>query len=628
MAGSLITITDAGRAALVAPGNAGTRAHRIVEIGLASAAFLADRSMKALPSERKRITTFAGENVAPDTIHVTLRDDTTDQYPLYGFGLYLEDGVLAALYGQVTPIMEKSPEALVLLSADIQFTTIDAAQLVFGETSFTNPPATTERQGVVELATSAETIAGTDTQRAVTPAGLTAAIGPAIAGKSDKGHKHVISDVDGLQSALDTRLGVGGGEVSGAVRLKSASQYSPHLILDANGYAPFLRSDSIARALEAVNAANTAVNASLDDNGVLALPRARPSWAGYTPWDSGNLNPYTKAGGELNGNAAFQTRSGYGVDVFRALAADGTGIGGAYAAWNTTRAPALQIDAPASTSAYMGLRWTRQGGRHLAAIDAYEGGSATSAPRIDFHVDGQQNAWSFGRTDIARGAGGTVYGTWNFDPATRVSKEGDTMRNVLNVTNSNNDLNGYQSTIYPGAVKLNQWDYGPYIDMARARDQDYRWRMHYNIGNENLEFLANGGQNVQFTRDGNIYSGGRGYVWDAITARAPIRNGNAGYGYVISDTGNVITINWDGNLNSYVDGQYQGALITHSNFGNWCAPRSIVDYGGVGSYTISTQYHTPTQNGLYNLAGFGGTWRCMGPGLGGSNNDALYVRIS
>ncbi|MFP3355574.1 hypothetical protein R0K04_29980, partial [Pseudoalteromonas sp. SIMBA_153] len=76
-------------------------------------------------------------------------------------------------------------------------------------------------------------------------------------------------------------------------------------------------------------------------------------------------------------------------------------------AWNTTRAPALQIDAPASTSAYMGLRWTRQGGRHLAAIDAYEGGSATSAPRIDFHVDGQQNAWSFGRTDIARGAGGT-----------------------------------------------------------------------------------------------------------------------------------------------------------------------------------------------------------------------------
>ncbi|MFP3615085.1 hypothetical protein SB778_34015, partial [Paraburkholderia sp. SIMBA_050] len=152
--------------------------------------------------------------------------------------------------------------------------------------------------------------------------------------------------------------------------------------------------------------------------------------------------------------------------------------------------------------------------------------------------------------------------------------------------------------------------------------------MHYNISNENLEFLANGGQNVQFTRDGNIYSGGRGYVWDAITARAPIRNGNAGYGYVISDTGNVITINWDGNFNSYVDGQYQGALITHTNFGNWCAPRSIVDYGGVGSYTISTQYHTPTQNGLYNLAGFGGTWRCMGPGLGGSNNDALYVRIS
>jgi len=169
MAGNLITVTDAGREALVAPGNAGTSAHRIVEIGLATAAFVADRSMKALPNERKRITTFAGENVAPDTIHVTLKDDTADQFTLYGFGLYLENGVLAAAYGQTTPIMEKSPQAMVLLSADVQLTTIDAAQLVFGDASFTNPPATTERQGVVELATQAETDAGNDDTRAVTP---------------------------------------------------------------------------------------------------------------------------------------------------------------------------------------------------------------------------------------------------------------------------------------------------------------------------------------------------------------------------------------------------------------------------------------------------------------------------
>ncbi|CAE6856134.1 hypothetical protein [Paraburkholderia domus] len=446
MAGNLITVTDAGRAALVAPGNAGTTAHKIVEIGLASAAFVADKSMKALPNERKRITTFAGENVAADTIHVTLKDDTADQFTLYGFGLYLENGVLAAVYGQATPIMEKSTGAMLLLSADLQFATIDAAQLVFGDATFTNPPATTDRQGVVRLATRDEAIAGTDTKSAVTPAGMSAAFAPAIAGKSDKGHKHAIADVDGLQGALDgkspvghkhviadvnglqdaldTRLGVGGGNVSGDVRLKSTSQYSPRFLLDANGYAPFLRSNSTAKTIEAINSANTALNASLDDNGVLTLPRARPSWAGVTPWDSGNLDPYTKAGGELAGNAAFQTRTAYGKTAYQVLAPDGTGIGGAYVDWNSTRAPALQIDSPNSGSAYMGFRWTRWSGRHFAAIDAYEGGSATSAPTISMHLDGQANAWSFGRTDITRGAGGTVYGTWNFNPASYLPVNG------------------------------------------------------------------------------------------------------------------------------------------------------------------------------------------------------------
>ncbi|BCB23196.1 tail protein [Burkholderia phage FLC5] len=170
MAGTLITITDAGRAALVAPGNTGTNAHQVVKIGLASAPFVADKGMLAMPNERKRITTFAGKNVSADTVHVTLKDDTDDQFTLYGFGLYLENDVLLAVYSQATPIMEKSPAAMLLLSADLQFATIDAAALTFGDATFLNPPATTEVQGVIELATQAEVDAGTDTVRALTPA--------------------------------------------------------------------------------------------------------------------------------------------------------------------------------------------------------------------------------------------------------------------------------------------------------------------------------------------------------------------------------------------------------------------------------------------------------------------------
>jgi hypothetical protein len=557
MAGNLITVTDAGREALVALGNAGTSAHKIVEIGLATAAFVADRSMKALPNERKRIATFAGENVAPDTIHVTLKDDTADQYTLYGFGLYLENGVLAAVYGQATPIMEKSPQAMALLSADVQFTTIDAAQLVFGDAAFTNPPATAERQGVVELATITETIAGTDSQRAVTPAGLTATIAPAIAGKSDKGHKHAVADVDGLQRALDARLGVGGGEVSGNVHLKSTDTNSPKLILDANGYAPFIRSNSVAKTLEVINPANTAINASIDDNGVLSLPRGRPNWAGLTPWDSGNLKPYTKSGGELAGNAAFQTRTAYGKTAYQVLAPDGTGIGGAYAAWNSDRTPALQVDAPSSTAAYMGLRWTRWGGRSFAAIDAHEGGSDTSAPRIDFHLDGQAGAWKFGRTDITRGAGGTVYGTWNFDPGTKLNTGGGVMTGRLQMA-----PNGSY-----GEIGLRSTDGTFQYMRGRGGGGGMEWVNHaYNA------VVAN-------TDDGGSFWVGNLYSRGVLQAAGRVLAANGG-GQLCED-GNLYGGVWGGYLSNW--------MANKANAGAQCQKSDRAHYFG----TVNGQVHLP-----------------------------------
>lgn len=172
MAGTLIKLTNAGRAALVGPGGMGTMNRDVVSVGIASAPFTHNDGLTALPNEVKRVTTMAGENIAPDTIHVTIRDDSADQYVVYGLGLYLDNGVLLGTYSQPTPIVEKSPVAIFLQAIDMQLATIDAALLHFGDTTFTNPPATDTRQGVVELATNAETQAGTDTARAVTPAGL------------------------------------------------------------------------------------------------------------------------------------------------------------------------------------------------------------------------------------------------------------------------------------------------------------------------------------------------------------------------------------------------------------------------------------------------------------------------
>ena len=169
MAGTTINITDAGRAALVNADHTGTAARKIVQAGIATAPFTFDSGLQALPNELKRLDTISGETIATDTVHATIRDDSADQYTTYGFGLYLDNGVLLGTYCQPTPIMEKAPVAILLLAVDLVFKELDVTALSFGDTSFTNPPATTERPGVIELATQAEVDAGTDHARAITP---------------------------------------------------------------------------------------------------------------------------------------------------------------------------------------------------------------------------------------------------------------------------------------------------------------------------------------------------------------------------------------------------------------------------------------------------------------------------
>lgn len=169
-------ITNAGRAKLVNGTNTGTNTVLISQIGLTSTGFTPTAAMTQLPGEFKRMTSFGGESVAADMIHVTLQDSGTDKYPLRGFGLYLADGTLFAVYGQAEAIMEKASISTLLLSADVVFADIDTAQIKFGSTQFLNPPATETVAGVVELADSPETILGTDAVRAVTARGLKATL--------------------------------------------------------------------------------------------------------------------------------------------------------------------------------------------------------------------------------------------------------------------------------------------------------------------------------------------------------------------------------------------------------------------------------------------------------------------
>ena len=565
MAGALLNITDAGRAALVSNDHTATKVCRVMQIGLANAPFQFDPGMTVMPNEIKRVYTMAGENVAPDTIHVTIRDDSADQFTLYGFGLYLQTGVLLGVYCQTTPIMEKSPMAMLMLAADVVFKTLDVTSLTFGDASFSNPPATTERQGVVGLATRLQTIVGLDTQRAVTPDGLNArvateertglvqlatdadvkagkddtkavtpkklgdqlvkkaelagsnkqafAVAQASAvehaiplGQADERYPTPASVKDAKDTATDAlttakaALPKAGGEMTGIIdmvgssnELRFTDSQQPitlgrfrmvssgrALIVDRNtatngNFSTFLRvlqidgmgSATLAGTVNAgVLRTQTGVNLPAYNNdgkgflefggdtviwrmymagssGNLILTgynsdgtnrnqplfvnyttgqvafSARPTFDSATPYDTKNLvNPLTAEGGALAANKGLTFGVGFGRSAL-VVSSNGTdSLGGAFADWNGTRTPALQVDTPSNTGAYMGIRWTQWGVRHLAAIDCYAGGSNATVPYISMHVGGKVNAFTFnGNGDlevqgsVRTGSGGGILAT-------------------------------------------------------------------------------------------------------------------------------------------------------------------------------------------------------------------------
>jgi len=98
-----------------------------------------------------------------------------------------------------------------------------------------------------------------------------------------------------------------------------------------------------------------------------------------------------RAGGTMTGVLTTSVVPGAAYGAFHTTA----DFGGSYASWNNTRAPALQVDAAGNTSAYMIWRATKWGERHLAAMDAYAGGSNVSSPVVDLHVGTTTNAFRF-----------------------------------------------------------------------------------------------------------------------------------------------------------------------------------------------------------------------------------------
>lgn len=169
-----LIITDAGLAEVVNAEHTGTTPVVLTEVGFGTGKYQANGARTKLDAEFKRLSTLSGGAVGDNVIHVTISDNTTETYSVFEVGVYTASGTLFAVYSQTTPIIQKASGSEILLALDFVLTNVDPESVTIGDTNFILNPATTSRQGVVELATSDETIAGADASRVVTPAGLNA----------------------------------------------------------------------------------------------------------------------------------------------------------------------------------------------------------------------------------------------------------------------------------------------------------------------------------------------------------------------------------------------------------------------------------------------------------------------
>lgn len=174
---SKIVITDAGRAEILNAEQTGTAAVKLTHVGFGTGKYTATTGMTALQAEFKRIDAVSGVVSDDRVISLKAVDKSKEAYTVNEFGVFTENGTLFAVYSQSEPFIQKAAESIAHLAIDIKVEDINVESIAFGDTNFVIPAATTETQGIVELATVDEALTGEDDYRAVTPQGMNARVG-------------------------------------------------------------------------------------------------------------------------------------------------------------------------------------------------------------------------------------------------------------------------------------------------------------------------------------------------------------------------------------------------------------------------------------------------------------------
>lgn len=249
MAALALKLTDAGLAAV--QGAAGSDPVVISHLGLTATPFDYAPTLTALPGEFKRIAVQSGMAAAPNVTHLTAYDQSDDVWDMSGFGLFMDDGILFAIYTGAEYIMSKAGVAFALLAFDIAFDADIAGNIEYGDAVFTWPPATEQTRGVARLARQDRVDAAADgeddAETIVTPKTLRQRLSAfrsvvddtvaALTSMLNNGLNSLSTALDAGLEALRQRRITGGGLVTGggdlyADRVLTVTEADPQDITD------------------------------------------------------------------------------------------------------------------------------------------------------------------------------------------------------------------------------------------------------------------------------------------------------------------------------------------------------------------------------------------------------------
>ena len=150
-----VTITEQGLTSLINAQNNGSTALKLTEAKLGKGRYTPDAQQSELVEPFKTLSTIAGKVVEDHLIHLTVKDESADEYEVGEFGIYTDTGVLFAVYSdpdQDNWILEKDALATLLLAIDISLQSVTTDCIEFGNIELISPPATYSDKGVVQLA--------------------------------------------------------------------------------------------------------------------------------------------------------------------------------------------------------------------------------------------------------------------------------------------------------------------------------------------------------------------------------------------------------------------------------------------------------------------------------------------